>query len=342
MKKAIIVSLLISVFTGGAFAQLTFSGEVFAGIRLQSDDDERSRFDTYHREDNFSRAPRFDFTATVLRENYGARLDTSFEMPSDGGELTLNGIYAWVDFYGFLGNDLLRLTMGQISSTPWVLPRFHPSHSEIKFGDIRGFRVEYTTPIHGLSIGAAFRTDGQDFESFGKEMIIGATYIHPMFNTVIAYDLSENAHLLFGFSFLGIPDLTVGFQLLAERLASWDDPVYGFPGILQTRYKVGYRVIRPLNVFLIFSQRFHGESGVGPYWEITPGLEYRFLPNLTGTLSVSLDNYGGSPDNNLTIRTGIEHTLRGPAFLYAEYELRLDKMDTATHTFGFGITIRAF
>ena len=81
---------------------------------------------------------------------------------------------------------------------------------------------------------------------------------------------------------------------------------------------------------------------MGPYWEITPGIEYRFLPNLTGSLSVTLDNYGENPDNNLTIRTGIEHTLRGPAVFYVEYELRMDNMDIATHTFGFGITIRAF
>jgi len=335
MKKAIITILLASVLAAGAFAQLAFSGSVYAGVQFQNIDGADESITTTHSE---GYQPRFNFIATIMRENYGARLDTTFQE----GDVTLNGVYGWVDFPGFLERDALRLTVGQISSTPWVLPRFHPMHSEIKFGDIRGFRVEYTTPIPGLNAGLAVRGEGHDLQGAAERMIFGATYIHPLFSTVFAYDLAGNVRTLFGFNFTGIPDLTAGFQLHAERLTSWDDPVIGYPGVLLTRYKVGYRVMRPLNVYLIFGQRFHGTSGVGPYWEITPGVEYRFLPNLTGSFSITLDNFHGNPDKNLTIRTGIEHMLQGPAFLYAEYELRLDNMDRATHTIGFGITIRAF
>jgi len=342
MKKAILVFLLAGFFSVNAFAELSLSGSVYAGIRFQDYDTNQS-IDAYHRED-WNRVPRFDFTATVMRENYGARLDTTFQMAADpeGQYLPVNGIYGWVDFSDLLGNDSLRLTMGQISSTPWVLPRLHPSHSETKFGDIRGFRVEYTTPLQGLSVGAAFRTGGEDLQWTAERIIFGATFIHPLFNAVVAYDLSNNAQALFGFNFTGIPDLTAGIQLEASRLTTWDHPVYGFPGMLQMHQIVGYRIMRPLNVFLILGQTIHGTSGSDIGLEFIPGVEYRILPNLLASFSLILDSPDHFTTTNLSLNPMIEYTLRGPAVLYAEYLLRLDNMDRATHTFGFGITVRAF
>jgi hypothetical protein len=294
---------------------------------------------TEHREEG---APKFDFTATVIRETYGARLDTAFQMTDDSdGHFTLNGIYAWVNFDGFFGTDSFRLTMGQISSPVWVT-RLDANLPEFRFDEIRGLRVEYTTPIQGLSVGAAFRADGHDTQKFAEQMILGANFIHPLLDAVIAYDIGRDANLLFGFNYTGIPDLTAGLQLQAVNLAIWDDFAFASPGMLRTYYKVGYRIKRPLSVYLIFGQRFFARDGVNSEWEITPGVTYRFLPNLTGDFRVSLDNYGGSPDNNLTITTALEYILSGPAIFYAEYDVKLANMDIATHTFGFGITIRAF
>jgi len=350
MKITIIASLLVSIFAAGAFSQVTFSGEVHAGIQLQRNHNEYETLGTYHREYG---APRFDFTATVMRENYGARLDTSFQMFNDPDRhFSLNGIYGWVNFPGLLGDDSFRLTMGQISSPAWVT-RLHGDLPEHYLDKIRGFRVEYTTLIQGLSVGIAFRTTGADgnnydLETFGKNMIFGANFIHPLFNTVFAWDLGGNAQTVFGFNFTGIPDLSAGMQLRANRLASWDDPAHGYPGMLQMHYKVGYRIMRPLFVYLIFGQRFHGQSGVGPYWEITPSVEYRFLTNLIGSFSMTLDNFegdplfGGTPNRNLTLNPALELTLRGPAVFYVEYTLRMENMERNYHTFGFGITIRAF
>ena len=342
MKKVIIVSLMLSIFTGSAFAQLAFTGSAYAGIRLQQENGDQA-IDTYHREE-WSRVPRFDFTATAMRENYGVRLDTTFQMSDDpeGQNFILNGIYGWVDFPGFLDGDALRLTMGQINSTPWVLPRLHPSHSEIKFGDVRGFRVEYATPLQGLSVGAAFRADGEDLQWTAERIIFGATFIHPLFNAVFAYDLGNNAQALFGFNFTGIPDLTAGIQLEASRLATWDHPVYGFPGMLQMHQIVGYRIMRPLNVFLILGQTIHGTSDSDIGLEFIPGVEYRILPNLLASFSLILDSPDHFTTTNLSLNPVLEYTLRGPAVLYVEYLLRLDNMETATHTFGFGITVRAF
>jgi len=335
MKKALLVFLMSAAAAGSAFAQLTFSGEIHAGIQFQRLYGEDETITTTHREYG---APKFDFTATVVRENYGARLDTTFQQGDDpDGHFTLNGIYGWATFL----DNTLRLTMGQISSAAWVT-NLDARLPEFRFDEIRGFRIEYATPINGLSVGAAFRSDGQDVQRFAEQMIFGATFVHPLFVSVFAYDLGRDANLLFGFNFTGIPDLTAGLQLQATNLAIWDDFAFGSPGMLRMYYKVGYRVMRPLTVYLIFGQRIFARAGAGMEWVITPGVTYRFLPNLTGDFRISLDNYEGNPNNNLTIITAIEYTLRGPAVLYAEYELNLANMDRATHTFGFGITIRAF
>ncbi|MCL2382571.1 MAG: hypothetical protein FWC64_13445, partial [Treponema sp.] len=243
MKKAIIVSLLLSVLAGGAFAQVSFSGEVHAGVQFQRPYGEDETITTTHREYG---APKFDFTATVMRENYGARLDTTFQMTDDpNGHFTLNGIYGWVSFGGFFGSDSFRLTMGEISSPAWVT-NLDVNLPEFRFDEIRGFRVEYATPVQGLSVGAAFRAEGQDARRFAEQVILGATFIHPLFNAVAAYDVGRDTNFLFGFNFTGLPDLTAGLQLQVDNLAIWDYAIFGSPGMLRTYYKVGYRITRPL------------------------------------------------------------------------------------------------
>jgi hypothetical protein len=337
MKKAIITFLLASVLTAGAFAQITFSGSAYAGIRLQVPQDGDETISTIHREED--RVPTLNLMATVTRANYGARLDTTFEMADDPDDhFTLNGIYGWVDFM----DNSLRLTMGQISSTPWVLTRFHHSHAEQKFGDIRGFRLEYGTPIQGLNVGAAFRANNHDAETFSQQMILGATFVHPMFSTVFAYDLGGNVRTLLGFNFIGIPDLTAGFQLQASRLASWDDE--HFPGILLMHQIVGYRITRPLSVYLVSRQHFINIDDFDAGLEFIPVIEYRFLPNLTGSFSVIIESPDYFSTTNLTLNPLLEKMLAGPAIFYVEYSLHLPdmNMNRAVHTFGFGITIFAF
>ncbi|MCL2381086.1 MAG: hypothetical protein FWC64_05770 [Treponema sp.] len=340
MKKIIIAALLGGVLAGGAFAQITFSGSVYAGIQLQNGGDADEAVTATHREEG---EPMFNFIGTVTRENFGARLDTTFQMADDPDRhFTLNGIYGWVDFGGLWGNDSLRLVMGQISSTPWVLNTWHNSHAEVKLGEVRGFRVEYSTPVQGLSVGAAFRADGHDLRRSGERMVFGATYIHPVFSAVFSYDITANGQALFGFNFTGIPDVTAGFQLRAERLASWDGDSGQNHGALRLRQMLGYRVMRDLNVFLISTQDVSRAPDSDTALEFIPGVEYRILPNLTASFSVILQSPDQFTTTNLTLNPLLEYTLTGPAMLYVEYELRLDNMDRAAHTVGFGITIRAF
>jgi len=334
MKKAIIVFLMAGILAGNAFAQITFSGSVYAGIQLRSPDGADETIGAVHRE---GYSPQFNFTGTVARENYGARLDTTFEATADPGRhFTLNGIYGWVNFL----DNSVRLTMGKLSNPAWAtnLDARLPTHH---LDEITGFRVEYNTPIQGLSVGAAFETANYDVETFFQQIIFGANFVHPLFSTVFAYDLGSNGQAIFGFNYTGFPDLTLGIQLRANNLASWDNEFMHF-GSLLMHQKIGYRVTRSVFAYLILGQGIYGSPHVDTYLEFTPGVDVRLTPELTGTFRMTIDSPDHFTTTNLTLRPSIEYTLRGPAVLYVEYELRLADMDRATHTFGFGITIRAF
>jgi len=339
MKKVFAVFILTTFLAGGLFAQITFSGSAYVGVRLRSEYNQDLEIDAYHRED-WNRVPRLDLTATAMRQNFGARLSTIFQMDNSlDGSVTIDGIYGWVNFRGFMDNDSFRLTMGQISTAVWVT-RLHSSLQEYHFDDIRGFRLEYQTPVPGLSVGAAFRTDRHAIREFGREIIFGATFVQPMFSTVIAYDMSSNAHALFGFNFTGIPDLTAGIQLRANRLASWTSEY--FFGALEMHQMVGYRIMRPLFAYIIFGQMISGQADSDVGLEFTPGVEFRILPNLTVALSLTIASPDGFETTNLTLNPVIEYALMGPAVLYMEYELHFTDMGRPRHTFGFGIEIRAF
>jgi len=334
MKKPLFLILMAGVLAGSAFAQVSFSGEAHAGVQFRNPVGDGETITTTHREYG---APKFDFTATVMRENYGVRLDTTFQMTDNPQDhFSLNGIYGWINFL----DNSVRLTVGQMSSPAWVT-RLDGRLPEHTLDEITGFRVEYATPIDGLSVGVAFETANYGARQFAEQMIFGANFIHPLFNTVLAYDLGSNGQAIFGFGFTGIPDLTLGIQLRANNLASWDNEFMHF-GALTMHQKIGYRITRPLFVYLIMGQRVFGTSHLDTGLEFTPGVDFRFTPDLTGIFRMTID----SPDNfsttNLTLRPTLEYTLRGPAIFYLEYELHLADMDSVTHTLGFGITIRAF
>jgi len=365
MKKAIIVFLLVGVFAGGAFAQVEFSGSAHIGIQLQDSPDADVSITTDHRKYG---APRLDLSASVTRGNYGVRLDTR----ATGSGLAVRGIHGWVDFNSIVtDNDSLELSLGQFSSGKWVI-QLDSDFDELLFDNITGFRLVYNTPLQGLSLGAAFRAEGYNTKEFAENIIFGGTYISPLFNAVFAYDLSQNVRTLFGIDFPmvpGLPDLSLGFKLLATGLATWDSPGVTLPGgvvepfshagQLTLYQRVGYRVAQPLNVSVIASQKFFGAPEIdGVQWMVGPGLSYRNrnLPNLTASIRAMIDNYSHLPSGqlpgpetdfntkNLTIRPAIEKSLTGPALFYIQYELLLPDFapDRAVHTVGIGLEVRAF
>ena len=172
-------------------------------------------------------------------------------------------------------------------------------------------------------------------------MIFGATYVNPMFNTVIAYDMGSNAQLLFGFNFTGIDKLTsAGIQLLATNLATWDSASVG--GEILINEKVGYRIMRPLTVSLLMSQTFYGTSGKDARLYFTPAVAYKILPTLTASLSLEIGSDDLFKNTNMTITPCLEYALKGPALFYVQYELELVAMKEHNHRFGFGIDVKAF
>jgi len=344
MKKLIIFTVLYGVLAANAFAQLTFSGSVYAGIlwEIPYDTGQDGSVYAHHPTEG---APQFNFVATVNRPNFGARLDTTFRADVSGGDapITVEGIYGWVDFL----DNSLRLTMGRISTPVWTA-NLDPDNV-FYFDKITGFRLDYTTPLPGLRVGVAFRTEGNNMGQLFERTIFGATYFHRMFNVLFAYNMGSNAHAIFGFNFTGIPDLTsAGIQVRATHLASWDDP--GFGGSIEVKQKVGFRILRPLTVSLLMGQTFFAEprgdfDSRNTELFFTPGVSYSFLPNLTGIFRTELffapDDF--ETTRLITLSARVEYMLRGPALLYAGYELRLARYKSNSHhRISFGIEIRAF
>ena len=346
MKKVCITLLLVCTMAGLAFAQLTFTGDVYVGFEFLKVFDQEEQITMTPRSES---ASMFNLGANLTRENYGAKMDLSF-VASDN-PMSLKRIYGWADFL----DNSLRLSVGNSIDAAWVT-NLDPD-TERFFDEINGFRLNYRTPLTGLSVGVAFRGwdsrrgTPMNITQMGQRIIFGANYIHPMFNAVGAYDMGGNAGFQLGVNYTGMDNLTsAGIQIRAERIASWDHP--NDFGQLELFQKVGYRIIRPLTVSLLTGQLIYGTDQREIELSFTPSVSYRIMPGLTASLAGSLrieNNYNltAFPDDKTfmlySVTPSIEYALRGPAVLYAEYELNIGKYYSQSYNrFGFGIEIKAF
>ena len=363
MKKIIITFLLFCIFIGSAFAQVTFSGDAYIGIEVEKKDGVGEEFSPMHRDEGM---PLFNFAAIVNRENYGAKLDTIFRYSGTNdasNDFILKGIYGWVNFF----DKALTLSMGRISDAAWVA-NIDPRLTEYFFDEITGFRFEYKTPLEGLSVGAAFpfRAEDNTAEKLFQRIILGATYVSPLFTSVFSYDVGNNGRTLFGFNFIGIPAITAGVQLRAVDLVVWDNPLSN--GQIELYEKIGYklvngfvtsdkRVMRGFEAFMIFGQRFYGRDEMDPFLSFAPGISYKspattnlaaavpFLSDLTASLTFEINSSDVFETTNMIITPCFEYALKGPSVFYIQYELGIDDFsDTRkiNHRFGFGIDIKAF
>ncbi|MCL2602000.1 MAG: hypothetical protein FWD91_04210 [Treponema sp.] len=356
MKKLASVVLILTLCVSGVFAQVTFSGSAFMGVEFQKTPTQDSdapdavsgastAINPYHREHGL---PRFDLNAAVGRDNYGARLLTR----AHGTDFTVRGAYAWADFQGFTARDSLRFSAGQFAEGQWVV-RLDGDLPELDIDHVpTGFRLTYTTPLEGLSVGAVFRAEGQDAETFGKQAIFGGTFVHPVFNVVLVHNMAFNASTLFAFSipsfgFVGLYDLSFGLNMVARNWANWDSTNSAYSGVLDMYQRIGYSISRPLSVSLIAQQSISGnpdDDTIGMMFG--PGVVYRpgFLPGVAASLRVMAESKDNFSTTDLTIRPAIEKTLSGPSLCYIQYELQMPdlSMDKAVHTIGIGIEIKSF
>jgi hypothetical protein len=326
MKKIIVLSVLFGVLAGGVYAQIVLGGEIYTGIVLDIPSDGDESIGVNHRKKGNTL---FELTATVNKDNFGAKLDTSFvKQPSDF--FRLNGIYGWAYFL----NKQIRLTLGDISDAVWVTTL----DNEYRLDDVSGFRLEYKTPLPGLSVGAAFDAGGYTLEKFAKQIIFGASYVHALFNAVAAYDMGSNAQTIFGFNFTGIDQLTTaGLELKASDLALWDKM-----GSLVIDEEVAYKIVNEFTAVLHLGQSFYGKSGSDPGLLFRPGVRYKIVPALTAFLDVEINSQDVFKTTNLVVHPWLEYSLGGLGLLYLEYKVNLADMKTPSHLIGFGLEIKAF
>ena len=346
MKKVIFASALLLIFAGSAFAQFTFTGNMFAGVMIDSSfrKADQGSVNLSHWEEG---APKFEFAATGTKDTYGAKFHTKITPDA----MSIHGVYAWTTFM----DSALRFSAGRISDPLWLSSlgtRIDgvKKIGEVKFDDLTGLRVDYkVSQIQGLNVGAAFKIDDYEVEKTIRKIILGASYVQPMFNMVAAYDNGNNGRLLFCINMTPLDELSAGIQMTAYNLKTWDSI---YTGKLILKEKVEYKVTRPLTVAALFGQEFSGVEDSDPVLDFALGASYRnIIPNLTPSLEVGMGSGDKFDTMEVFIQPGARFSLKGAAQLYMEYQMGLkmgsdltgnEKRADSYHKFGVGIDIKAF
>jgi hypothetical protein len=329
MKKRIALVVLLSSIVGGVFAQVMLRGDVYTGIAADIPYNGKESIGLKNREKGGSM---MDLSATALLGNgsYGVKLDTTFSYVRPDLSFTPKGMYGWAELF----NNKIRLSMGKISDGVWVTGL----DNAYVFDEVTGARVEWRTPLEGLSVGMAFDAGDYTFEKFAKQLIFGGSYVSAIFNTVLAYDFGSNTQALFGFSFTGIDDLTVaGIELRLTDLALWKTL-----GALAIDEEVAYRIMRPLTVSLHLAQKVYGDANSDISLAFRPGIAYRFTPAVTVSLEVEVNSDDVFKTTNLVATPCIEYQLPGSGLLYLQYDLAVAKFKEMSHTIGLGFEVRSF
>jgi len=350
MKRLLVFLLVCSVAAGAAFAQVAFSGKAYAGIRLEKvDGEEDPKVSPEHRKEG---TPVFELSSTVTKEDYGVKADVDYRPV--GNTVTVQGVYGWA---GFMENSL-RLAVGKIKDPLWMA-NIDASLPEWKFDDVAGFRVDYKTPIDGLSVGMAMAVTAdpnlRSFEDTFKTPVLGASYLSPLFASVFAFDFGNNKRALLGFNFLGdpsIPGLTAGIQVQATNLGTWNS--FRTMGEVTVYEKAAYVIIRrKLEAQMILGQTFYGRPEFAGgretrnVLEFTPGVSYNITPQMLAKFNFTVKSPDHFWSTDYILNPVFEYTLKGAAVLYAEYDFEIkttlgDDRNRFNHKFGFGFDFKAF
>jgi len=341
MKRAVLVFFLFGILVGGAFAQITFGASAYVGIQLESPFSDTHTSETVSATHRTEGPSNLDFFMTGSRDNLGFRLDLNYQIAAQD-TVRLDGLYGWANLF----DNSLNLAFGRISNGRWV--SVLDADHKMTFDEITGFRVAYDVPlVPGLNIGAAFPAEGltdeeYDLEKFFRRVIFGASYIHPLFTAVFAYDLGSNTRMLFGFNLAGFGSLTsAGIQVVVRNMATWDNRI--LTGELQVRERVEFRITREFSVSALASQTFFGHPDRDTALLFNLTASYRLHPIVTAFLSGEISSPDYFETNTYKIRPSLEFALGGAGFLYVEYELELGRyrMDSF-HRFGIGLNVRVF
>jgi hypothetical protein len=334
-KKPFFLFILFAVATGGIFAQLAWNGEFYTGLEFYAPHGSKGVISQDHTDHNKAKGiTQGNITATYINGGFGMKINTLFQANAD--PVSLVGAYGWFNFWA----NQIRLSMGKISDGVWVTSL----ENEYVLDELSGFRLELKPKLlSGLNIGAAFHTGDPGaptytFKDFADGMVLGGSYIHPLFNVVVAYDRSRSGKVIGGINYTGIYDLTdAGIEIKYNDFYNWK-----YDGYIRIDEKIGYRVMRPLIVSLRAAQTQYGDSQKDLQLLFNPELAYK----LNAAMTVGLEAEVESPDLfksvNLDLVPYLDYALPGAAYIYIQYKLHLTDMKDPDHSIGLGLTVKSF
>jgi hypothetical protein len=334
-KKAFFLFILFAAVTGGIFAQLAWNGEFYTGLEFYAPHDSDAVTGQNHTDHHKAKGiTQGNLTTTYIKDSIGFKMNALFQANED--PVSLVGAYGWFNFW----DNQVRLSMGKISDGVWVTSL----ENEYVLDELSGFRVELKPKLlGGLNVGAAFHTGdpgapAYTFKEFADGMVVGGSYIHPLFNVVAAYDRSRSGKVIGGLNYTGIYDLTdAGIEIKYNDFYNWK-----YDGYIRIDEKIGYRVMRPLVVSLRAAQTHYGDSQKDLQLLFNPEVTYK----LNAALTVGLEAEVESPDLfktvNLDVVPYLDYALPGAAYIYVQYRLSLADMKDADHSIGLGLTVKSF
>jgi hypothetical protein len=302
MKKTLVV-LLILAAAGGLFAQeLTFSGDVKTGVRLEADKDANS-VKLWHDD---AAGPQFAINGTYGADNYGLKLGFIGDA-SEASPFSVDSAYLW-----FKPLDLLKISAGK---------SFGDIPNVYDFATGGGPGVQFLlTPIEALTVGVTLSTPGGDFKKhelkdFFLETALGLKYTSDIFAAHLAFKLDSEADKNDAFSWdaLGFPKVEIGakkpenemFVSAAVEVTAIENLTIDVAGKIENlndwaedggaraeiHEKVGYQVSDPFNVYLkvvevLFSHK-NGPTGLNA----EAGLGYKINDTYKANFTLGADNW---------------------------------------------------
>jgi len=285
MKKALIV-LLILALAGGLFAQdISFSGHIQTGMRIEILDG-ADDIGVAANDDDAPVPIRADFTAAVDDGNWGAKIGFRADFDAlDGNHTYLHNAYGWLKPV-----DILKISAGMIDDGVWGTGGDYDGG--VATGG--GLRVEII-PIDGLNLGAFFSYPNGGIAAakignFFGETAFGFEYKADIFYVSAAMKLySEEStypigkdtdmKLIFGGGFTGIAGLTLRVSGGIEHLGNYSDD-----GWFDVREEAEFALSDVLKVGILLAEGLTGPDGFC-FFKVKPYVEF----GVTDEFSVGAD-----------------------------------------------------
>jgi hypothetical protein len=321
MKKVLVVLLILAV-AGGVFAQdLTWSGTVETGVHITKKDGADDVL-VWADNDDDVQGVRAKLQAAVTGDSWGFKVGTKVET-SDAAYKSAAQLYNGYGWFDLLGG-MIKLSGGLIDDAVWTTQ----GAEDWGFATGSGVRLE-VVPIEGLNV-SAFLTwpkgDGSNagsktttLEQFFKETAIGVSYTAEAFYVSVGAKLDSdgdpmgtwfdgeaiedgddagspggtdddiNMKILVGFGYTGLPALTAKVEGNIWNLGKYSD--YGVMWFNET---IAYKVMDPLTVGAVFTEKLLGNSDLVPvYLKLKPYVEYTLSDAMTVGLELPVELWDG-------------------------------------------------